>query len=536
MTSLPTAVPAIAAPAPTPFTFRLMLGLVGILIAALSAGLNDRVTSTAMPDIRGVLAVGSDDGSWFDTVFAVGEVMGMVVAPWLAVTFSMRKFSIAASLVLALAGAAAVVIKDPALFLLCRLVQGVAGGLLIPILMAAALRFLPPNIKLYGLAAYALTATFGPNIATPLTAFWTDFVGWQFVFLQVIPMCAAAVALILYGIPQDPLRLERLKAIDWRGVLLAWSIAACLIVGIEQGERFDWFRSAGITTLLVLPLLLVPLFVLNELHHPLPLIRPQLLLRRNFAFGVLMLSGFLVIGLAGSLVPSLYLSEVKGYRPRELASMAAFLAVPTLVFLPATSFLLSFRWLDGRYLIVVGLFILMACFYQASLITSDWNRDNFMMLQLAQAAGQCLIVVPLLMIATSVIAPLEGPFGSATINTVRAVIAPIASSLVEAFVTFREHFHSNVLLDRVGATRFLLTSPVETGDAASTIGAVSPQPSLSLSEIAESASQQAIVMSVADTFLMLTGVAIVLLFLVLFLPQRTYPPFLPKSPSFLPKR
>ena len=39
--------------------------------------------------------------------------------------------------------------------------------------MTGALSFLPPGIKLYGLSAYALTATFGPNIAASLAAFLT---------------------------------------------------------------------------------------------------------------------------------------------------------------------------------------------------------------------------------------------------------------------------------------------------------------------------------------------------------------------------
>ncbi len=67
--------------------------------------------------------------------------------------------------------------------------------------MTVALRFLPPPFKLYGLGAYALTATFGPNMAASLAAFWTDQVSWMFVFWQVVPGMLIALVLTGWGLP-----------------------------------------------------------------------------------------------------------------------------------------------------------------------------------------------------------------------------------------------------------------------------------------------------------------------------------------------
>src|SRR3546814_11555865 len=47
-------------------------------------------------------------------------------------------------------------------------------GTMIPVLMMAALKFLPPHIRLHGLALYALTATFAPNLSIWLAGQWTD--------------------------------------------------------------------------------------------------------------------------------------------------------------------------------------------------------------------------------------------------------------------------------------------------------------------------------------------------------------------------
>jgi MFS transporter, DHA2 family, multidrug resistance protein len=72
---------------------------------------------------------------------------------------------------------------------------------------------------LYGLAAYALSATVFPTLGATISAFWTDFVGVQFAFYQDIPLCAIAAVLVWFGMPQDEPKYERFAEFDWRGAL-----------------------------------------------------------------------------------------------------------------------------------------------------------------------------------------------------------------------------------------------------------------------------------------------------------------------------
>ena len=89
--------PAPAA-APHPFTLRLALGLVGVLIAALTSGLNDRLSDLALADIRAAIGIGYDEASWITSSYQAAEVAAMMVAPWFAVTFSLRRFARSISL------------------------------------------------------------------------------------------------------------------------------------------------------------------------------------------------------------------------------------------------------------------------------------------------------------------------------------------------------------------------------------------------------------------------------------------------------
>lgn len=498
-------------PPPTPFNRRLALGLVGVLIAALVSGINDRVTDIALADLLGAFGLGQDEGSWVSSAYAAAEVSALLIAPWLAVTFSLRRFAIVATFAFAAFGVLCPLAPNFATLLVLRGLQGLAGGFLPPLLMTVALRFLPWNIKLYGLSAYAMTATFGPNLALPLAALWSEGADWRMLFWQIVPACLAGAALIAYGLPQDPVRLERFRQLDWRGALLGVGGLSLLVIGLTQGERLDWLASPWVVSCLLGAAVCLPLFVLNEWHHPLPLFKVQLLARRNFSYGILTLMLFTFIALAGSAIPAAYLGHVHGYRPLQSMPLALTIALPQVVIAPLVAFVINRNWVDSRYVIAAGLaLVASACLGNAQL-TGEWIRDDFYRWQVLQLFGQPMVVVPLLMTATGVIAPMEGPFASAMVNSLRGLAATLAGVALENFVTVREHFHANVLLDHaLQRSAGLLPSATDA--------------------LAGRVREQAFVLTYADAFLALLAVLALMLLTLLTLPKRPYPPQAPVSP------
>ncbi|KOC89509.1 MFS transporter, partial [Winslowiella iniecta] len=117
-----------AAPVPHPFTLRLALGLVGVLIAALTSGLNDRVSDIALADVRAALGISYDQGSWVIAVYQAAEVATMMIAPWFAVTFSLRRFAIGVSVGFAVTGALLPFAPDFNTVIALRVLQGIFGG------------------------------------------------------------------------------------------------------------------------------------------------------------------------------------------------------------------------------------------------------------------------------------------------------------------------------------------------------------------------------------------------------------------------
>jgi MFS transporter, DHA2 family, multidrug resistance protein len=510
-----------------PVDIKPLFGLGGVLIAAMTSEFNDQVTSIALTDIRGALGISHDSGTWIESLYVSAEIIGMAISSWLLMTFTLRRWTLFA---IALCGASSVMIpfspNIEAIYAL-RLLQGLAGGLIIPLLMTTAFRVLTPNIRLYGLAVYALTATFTPALASTVAAFWTDIVDWRFVFLQTIPLCSLAGVLVWYCLHQDQPRYERFRMLDWRGALLLVIGVGALSTMLYQGDRLDWFNSRLICVLALVSAFAIPLLLVNEWLHPLPFLKLQMLGRRNFAYGALGLFTFLVISQSGSTVPLRYLQEVQGYRPLQSNLITLEIAAAQLVMLPAMALLLDYKRVDSRVVSLVGLGLILASCIGSSFLTIYWNRDQFYLWQLLQAVGQPMVIMPLLMMSTNAVAgPAEGPFAAALVNTSRAVAEAASAWFLGLIDRWRNALHSNRIIDEAGQDRWRVIQsngvlpqypPPLTPDG-------QPRVPNSLQAFSHAVQQQVTILSTSDTFLILGALTVFLMVVVMTLPVRTVPP------------
>lgn len=423
----------------------------GILLAAMVAGLNARVPSLALPDVRGALGLGQDEASWLATAYTAGELAVMPFATWFAMTFSLRRFHSWMLVSVLLLAALMPFVHALEWLVPLRFLHGLFSGALIPLLMMAALRFLPPPIRLHGLALYALTATFAPNVALWLAAQWLDrWEDWRWAYWHLIPLGLVAWALVLWGIPKMPPALPRLQQGNWPGLVLGLPGLTLLVVGLDQGQRLDWFHSSLIVSSLSAGSVLTTAFLLSEWFHPGPFIKIQLLERRNLGLGFAVFFLLLITMASGVALPSTDLIAQHGFRVDQLAPLGLVVGLPQLVLGPLVALLLYQRWVDARHLFALGLALIAAACWTASRVDVDWMAPQFLTAQILQAVGQPLAVVSLLFLSTSVVQPLEGAFVAGIVNTLRACGTLVGGVVVSRLMSERSSFHAEALMGEAG--------------------------------------------------------------------------------------
>lgn len=514
--SLPTPGPA-PATAPTPFSLRLAVGLLGILLASMVAGLNGRVPGLVLADLRGAMGLSMDSASWLTTAYSAGELSAMPFATWFAITYSLRRFHLSMLFITLGISAVLPLVQNLHVLLVLRLFHGMLGGALIPILMMASLRFLPTPIRLHGLAIFSLVATFSPNIALWLAAVWVDRLeDWRWVYWHVIPLGLLAAGMVAWGIPKLPVALPRLKQANWLGLILGMPGLMLMVVCLDQGVRLDWLNSPIIAASLLLGSVLCALFLISEWRHPTPFVRLQLLGRRNIGVNLMCCAVLLMAMASSAALPPIFLGITHGFLMEQSYPLGLLIGLPQLIIAPCVAILLYQRWVDARHVFALGLVLMSAACWMASDLTQEWMVRQFIGPTLLQAVGQPLAMIALLFLTTSAVQPMEGPFLAGLFNIVRVVSATAGGAVINQMLSVRGHFHTEALFDAAGSALPRLGLPDSSFD---TLG----------NAIAE----QATVLATADTY-RLFGVLVLLLIPVVLWLNYIPPPMVErKAPAAL---
>lgn len=514
-----------------PFGLRTVIGCLGMLLAVHVAGFNEHVTEIGLSDIRGAMHLGHDEGTWVTTIYEAFNIASMAFTPWFYMTFSIYRFSIFITAVMALLAIPAPFMPDMTALCVLRAFQGLAGGCLPPVLMTVMLKYLPAEIRVFGIGGYAMSATFGPNLGLPLEAFLFEHVGWHWLYWEIIPMAALAIGMLAYGLPRDPMHLERFAKFNWLGLLVGLPAICSLVIVLYQGDRLDWFRSPVITNLALWGGAAFVVFLINEYFHPSPYFKIHYWMSRNIQASLLSLVGILAICSLMAELPATYLAEVRGYRPIQMVPVSLVVALPQLVMLPLIAALCNSRRVDCRYVLAGGMLCLAAAAWCGTWLTPDWVRDNFYLIQVLQVFGQPMTVIPTLMLATLALGPADGPFISGMVNMLKGLANAVAFALFATLTRRREQYHSTMLLDHHGTHGLALQGLGEP------IGQQLAGTSPDAGHVARNAlevfhtfiHEQALVLGLADIYFILIWVCLFYAVLNVVLPRRVYPPRPPSA-------
>ena len=500
-------------------TCRDWIALFGVMLGAFMAVLDIQITNSSLKDISGAIGSSIDEGSWISTAYLVAEIVVIGSSGIMAATFSVKRyllFSATGFLIFSVSCAFCGNLQE---LIICRALQGLTGGALIPLAFSIVLVLLPKSKQSIGLALFGITATFGPSIGPTIGGWLTDNYGWQWIFFINIPPGIALIAIVWLCLPQDPMRLELIGTMDYFGIFSMAVGLGSLEYVLEEGERKDWFGNVYIYRFAWIAGIFITLFFIRELTAKKPFLNLGLFRYRSFALSCIIQTA-LGLGLYGTvfIVPE-YLSSIQGYSASDIGLTLMWVGIPQLFILPFVPKLIKI--IDIRIVIAFGAVLFgLSCFMNAFL-DSDYARPQFVVSNIVRALGQPLILIPLLSLATSEIPPQESGSASALFNMMRNLGGSFGIALLSTLVTNREHLHSVRIGSRVTAA-----SPELPGRLASltnyfVMKGLDPATAgrTALKMIGGSISKQSFLLAYGDAFYVIGIIMAGSAFLLLFIPK-----------------
>ncbi|MGY5779659.1 MDR family MFS transporter [Rhizobium sp. LEGMi135b] len=453
-----TATTPVARPAMSPL--RMWTAVVGSTLGAFMAVLNIQIVNASLADIQGAIGAGTDDGGWISTSYLIAEIVVIPLSAWLARVFSVRIYLLTNAILFLIFSVACAFAANLQQMIILRAIQGFSGGVLIPMAFTIIITLLPKPKQPIGLALFALSATFAPAIGPTIGGYLTENWGWEYIFYVNLVPGILMVGMLWASLDRAPMNLSLLAKGDWPGIITMAVGLAALQTVLEEGNKDDWFGSPFIVRLSVIAAVSLTLFLIIELRAAHPLLNLRLLVRRNFGFGIV--ANFLLgIALYGSVfILPIYLTRIQGYNSEQIGMVLAWTGIPQLILIPLVPRLM--KRFDARLLIVVGFALFAASNFMNVHMTGNYASDQLFWPNIVRAVGQALAFTPLTAIATAGIEQENAGSASALFNMMRNLGGAVGIAALQTFLTKREQFHSNILINSVSvfeeATRARIAS------------------------------------------------------------------------------
>lgn len=339
-----------------------------LLLVMLLAALDQTIVSTALPTIVGELG-GLENLSWVVTAYLLTSTIVVPLYGKFGDLFG-RKIVLQAAIGLFLLGSALCgLAQNMTELILMRALQGLGGGGLLVVTMAAIGDVIPPAERgrfqgMFG-GIFGLATVIGPLIG----GFLVEHLSWRWIFYINLPL--GILALVVISAVFKPHAAHIKHQIDYMGAVFLAAALTCVVLFTTQGGVTLPWSSPQLWFTLAFGLVALGGFIYEELHAPEPIIPLHLFKERTFLLCCLI--GFIIgTSLFGSMTfLPLYLQVVKDSTP----SQAGMQLLPMMCGLTASS-IISGRIISriGRYRIFPILGTLLASV--AMILLGTLNNDT----------------------------------------------------------------------------------------------------------------------------------------------------------------
>lgn len=407
------------------------------------------VANVALPYMQGSLNAGTEEITWVLTSYLVSNAVVLPMTGWLSRMFGRKRFLLTCIVLFTLASLACGAAPNLALLIFFRIVQGAAGGALIPISQAILMETFPPHQQGMAMAIFGVGAMFGPIVGPALGGWITDQMNWRWIFYINLPIGAIAIIMCSFFIFDPPYlrQSNNIRSVDWWGLALLTVGMGALQIVLDKGQSEDWFNSSFIITLTMLTVVSLVALIWVELTHPHPIVNLRLFKDLSFSTGnlIMFVVGFCLYS-SIMLIP-LFLQTLMGYSATDAGMVMAPGGVATLVTMPLVGAALQKQ--DGRKIVLAGLVIGATSMFIMQGLNLEASYWAFVWPRIVLGVGLAMIFVPLTTVTLASIPQQEMGNATGIFNLLRNIGGSVGIAVAATMLSRLSQFYQTVLVPHI---------------------------------------------------------------------------------------
>ncbi len=408
-----------------------------VVLGAIMSILDITVVNVALRTFQTAFADNGDplpysDVAWTVTGYTLALATVIPLSGWAADRFGTKRLYMLALLLFTAGSVLCASASSIGMLIAFRVIQGLGGGMLMPLGMTIMTRAAGPKRMGRLMAILGIPMLLGPIFGPILGGWLIDHFSWHWIFLINLPIGVAALVYAWFALPKDAPQPS--ESFDFVGMLMMSPGLALFLYGVSSipGEGGIGHTKVLLPGLVGLALMVAFVFYSFKPKHP--LLDLRLFSNRNLTVSVITMFIFAASFFGGLLLVPQFLQQVQGETPLNAGWLVAPQGVGAMLTMPIAGALAD-RIPVGR-IVPFGLVLIIGGMFALTQIQADSSHWGFLIPVLfVMGLGMGATMMPIMTSALKTLKHHDVARGSTLLNITQQIASSVGVALFSVVLT-----------------------------------------------------------------------------------------------------
>src|SRR5215204_2400164 len=408
-----------------------------VVLGAVMSILDITVVNVALPTFQAEFGSAGDEiayshVAWTVTAYTLALATVIPMTGWAADRFGTKRLYMTAIALFTLGSVLCATAWDINVLIAFRVLQGLGGGMLMPLGMTIMTRAAGPHRMGRLMAILGVPMLLGPILGPIIGGWLIQEASWHWIFLINLPLGVIALVYAWRVLAKDT--PEPSESFDFVGMALMSPGLALFLFGVSSLPATGGdFSAPRVWVSMLVGLALMGTFVWHSFRPEHPLLDLRLFKNRNLTVSVITMALFAAAFFGGLLLVPTYFQQIRGESVLHAGLLVAPQGIGAMLTMPIAG-ALSDRIPVGR-IVPFGLAFIAAGMFGLTQITSTTSYTTLIALLFVMGLGMGGTMMPIMTSALKTLRPAEIARGSTLLNITQQIASSIGVAVMSVILT-----------------------------------------------------------------------------------------------------
>jgi EmrB/QacA subfamily drug resistance transporter len=408
-----------------------------VVLGAIMSILDITVVNVALPTFQTVFGsvgepVAYSHVAWTVTAYTLALATVIPMTGWAADRFGTKRLYLTALTLFTGGSVLCAAANSIDMLILFRVIQGLGGGMLMPLGMTIMTRAAGPARMGRLMAILGVPMLLGPILGPILGGWLIDNASWHWIFLINAPIGVIAFVYAFVVLPSDT--PEPSESFDFLGMLLLSPGLALFLFGVSSlPEKQGDITAPRVWLSMLIGLLLMLTFVWHAFRPEHPLLDLRLYKNRSLTVASITMFLFASAFFGALLLVPTYFQQIRGESTLDAGLLIAPQGIGAMLTMPIAGALVD-KIPVGR-IVPVGLTLIVMAMFGLTQIEADTSYGLLIGLLFVMGLGMGATMMPIFTTALRTLTHHEVARGSTLLNITQQIASSVGVAVISVMLT-----------------------------------------------------------------------------------------------------